>query len=211
MKLKNVIASIAFAAAAPLPALAQSVTLDFEGTSSFLSIFEFYNGGTDQGGLAGANYGVSFTGDALGLQNDELGPYFANAPSPTSVMFSAPGGLAFMNVASGFSGALQFAYSSVNPGAVVNIYSELNGAGTLLASYSLGANAQNGCSSAGWCHFDTANIAFAGTARSVDFGTNAGYVAFDNVNVSPVPEPSSMALALAGFGVIAAIARRRRR
>ena len=30
-----------------------------------------------------------FTDDALALQNDALGPYFSNAPSPIGVMFAA--------------------------------------------------------------------------------------------------------------------------
>ena len=58
---------IALAAGTLIASLAHAnvpVLVDFETPSSFASILEHYNGGTDSDGLAGANLGVSFTADA---------------------------------------------------------------------------------------------------------------------------------------------------
>jgi hypothetical protein len=187
-------------------ALAQAntaVLVDFETPTSFASIAEHYNGGTDSAAVAGANLGVSFTLDALALQNDALGPYFSNAPSPMGVM--APVGAdATMNVAAGFTGAVGFWYSAssfVVQG--VNVYSGLNGTGTLLASFNLVTNAQaDGCSSAPYCRFDQVTSTFAGTARSITFGNSANAAAFDNISITAVPEPTTvlmMSLGLAGL------------
>ena len=154
MQTQRILALLAMAAA-PLAASAADLTLTFEGASSFQSVAEFYNGGTDGAGVSGSNVGVSFTGAAMALSNDVLGPYFSNAPTATTVMF-AQDSSAVMNVASGFAGALKFFYSSTNGGLdLVNIYSGLNGTGTLLASASLFPNAQLGCSDTAFCRFDS--------------------------------------------------------
>ncbi len=107
---------------------AHATTLDFEGTTSFFSIADYYNGGTDGAGASGTNYGVSFTGGALALQNDALGPYFSHAPGPGDTVMFAGDSSALMNVAGGFVSQLQFSYSAANGGLdLVNIYSGLNG------------------------------------------------------------------------------------
>lgn len=205
---RNALIALVFTAAAPLHALAQNVTLDFEGATSFASVANFYNGGVDSQGQTGTNFGISFGGDVLALRTDDTTLSISNAPSGFTVI-SAVGPDSFMNVASGFGGALQFAYSSTDATAVVTVFSGLNGSGTQLASFNLTNNATTGCSASDYCHFDSASLAFAGTAKSINFGASP-FVAYDNVNVSLVPEPSSFALALAGFGVMAFVARRRR-
>lgn len=203
--------SAAVALLSSVPAFAADTLITFEGTSSFLSVAEFYNGGTDGGGLAGANFGVSFGGAALSIANDVLGPYFSNAPTPGSVMF-AQDASAVMNVASGFAGGLSFYYaSSASTLDAVTIYSGLNGTGTLLASASLFGNAQLGCSDSSFCRFDLTSVKFAGIARSVSFAGNAGSVAYDNIGISAVPEPESYALLLAGLAVVGTLSLRRLR
>lgn len=202
---------IALAAGALFASLAQAntaVLVDFETPSSFASILAHYNGGTDSDGVAGANLGVSFGGDALGLQNDAAGPNFSNAPSPLGVL--APVGAdATMNVAAGFTGSVGFWYSSnafVLQG--VNVYSGLDGTGTLLASFNLVGNAQaDGCGSAAFCRFDQLTSSFAGTAHSIRFGNAAGQ-AFDNISISAVPEPTTVLLM--SLGLAALMLRRRR-
>jgi hypothetical protein len=179
--------------------------ITFETPTSFSSILEHYNGGTDGAGLAGANLSASFTADALGLMNDAAGPYFSNAPSALGVM--APvGANSTLNVASGFTSFISFWYSSsafVLQG--VNVYTGLNGTGTLLASFNLVNNAQaNGCSSSPYCLFDQVTSTFSGTARSVTFGNAANVAAFDNISISAVPENTTammMALGLVGLFV----------
>ncbi len=172
--------------------------------TSFASIAEYYNGGADGAGNVGPALGVSFGLDALGLMNDELGPYFSNAPSPIGVM--APVGPdATMNVQAGFVDALSFHYSSSSFVATgVEVWSGLNGTGDLLASFNLIGNAQaEGCSDSAYCRFDQITSTFAGTAHSITFGNAMYAAAFDDIsiNVSSVPEPTTallMALGLAG-------------
>ena len=211
MKLKTVLAA-ALAAAAALPGIAQAAVLDFEGATSFSSILDFYNGGTDGAGASGTNYGVSFGGPALALSNDALGTYFSNAPSPGTIMFTSPDAPTYMNVAAGFDAYFSFYYSS--SGALldaIKVYSGLDGTGTLLGTISLEANAQSGCADTAFCHFDLASTTFAGVAHSVDFSALAGSVGNDNVTLSPVPEPEGLALMLGGLGLVGVIAGRRQR
>lgn len=199
-------AALALLAAAP--AFAQTVTLDFEGAPGYYSsIAEFYNGGTDQNGASGTNYGVSFSDAAVAVSNDVLDPYYAGAPTPLTVLAGYDSS-AFMNVAGGFGGALTFAYSSLQA-STVNIYSELNGMGTLLGSASLSANAATCSRSPQLCRFDFTTVQFAGVARSVGFGENPNNVFYDNVTIALVPEPSTYLLMALGLAAVAVVKRRR--
>jgi len=213
MKFFKTIATLALIAAA-IPAVAAQTTIDFEGTGSFNSILEFYNGGTDTAGSTGTNYGVSFTASATGLSNDALNTYFSHAPTPGTVMF-APDSAAFMNVGDGFTGSVSLYYSSdVAAPNAINIYSGLNGAGDLLGSLSLNNNAQTGCSDTPFCNFELSTVTFSGTGKSIGFDGAAGHTAFDNVTfdnaaIAPVPEPTTYALMMLGLAGIGLVARRR--
>lgn len=198
---------------AAVPAFAASTLIDFEGTTSFQSVADYYNGGSDGAGQAGgSNFGLSFTGAALALRNDALGPYFSNAPTPGTVMFASDA-TAALNVAQGFIGELSFYYSALTSSLnTVTVFSGLNGTGPVLGSINLAANAQQGgCADSPLCNWQRVALSFGGTARSVGFGGNAGNVAFDNIAITPIPEPASYALLLLGLAGMAGLARARRR
>ena len=204
---------LALAACANLcsPAWAASTVIDFESVTSFASVSQYYNGGTDGAGATGPALGVTFSDDALGLANDSLGPYFSNAPSPLGVM--APvGSASTMSVAQGFTGSVSFSYSSSQTlfdG--VRVWSGSNGTGSLLAVFALMNNAQaGGCSDSPYCHFDTVSSTFSGVGRSISFGNGANVAAFDNITVNtlPVPEPTSMALLAMGLACMSLYRRR---
>ena len=197
------------AMAAPALSTYQPITLDFEGVNSFDAIGDYYNGGTDTVGNSGRNYGVSFTPAVLGLANDDAATYFANAPSALNVMYATDAS-AFMNVAIGFTDAASFYYSSTtNAPNAIQIFSDLNGTGALLGSFSLNQNTPMNCTGATYCNFEKTTVMFSGLAKSIAFGGNHGNVAFDDVTITPVPEASTYALLALGLGAIGLYARRR--
>lgn len=198
------------------PAHAANAWIDFDGPTSFSSIADYYNGGTDGAGASGANLGVSFSGSVLGLVNDGLadspsGNYFSNAPTMGGVMFNNMGETGFMNVAKGFTGEVSLFYSSASALAgAVTIYSGLNGTGSLLGTFSLANNAQaGGCSDTSYCHFDLMSVSFSGVARSLVFSGDLN-AAVDNIAITAVPEPHTYALMLAGLAAVGFVARRKR-
>lgn len=183
--------------------------LDFETPTSFASVAEYYNGGTDSAGATGPALGVSFGLDALTVRNDDgAGPYFSNAPSPVGAL--APVGVdATMNVGVGFVDSISFHYASTQFVAQgVNVYAGLNGTGDLLASFNLVSNARRGCSDTPYCRFDQLTSSFAGVAHSVTFGNATGVAGFDNVSITAVPEPTTVLLM--SLGVAALLLGRRR-
>ncbi|MEO5735722.1 MAG: PEP-CTERM sorting domain-containing protein [Rubrivivax sp.] len=202
---------IATALVVAAPAFAQSaITIDFENTPGYFhAIADFYNGGTDSLGRSGVNYGVSFSSAAAGLSNDALGPYYAGAPSAATVLVAFDSS-AVMNVAAGFVDRLSFYYASdASTLDAVTVWSGPDATGTLLASASLFGNAGLGCSGPAYCRFDLTSVMFAGTARSVSFGGNAGNVLYDNVSITTVPEPATFALFASGLLAVGMLKRRR--
>jgi hypothetical protein len=199
-------------AAGPIP-----LNLTFEGATGYVNaIDQFYNGGTDSVGNSGPNFGISFTDTAVGISNDAAGTYYLNAPTMGTVMYALDE-TATMNVTHGFVNELTFYYSNLAAAPTqnaVNIYSGLNGTGTLLASLTLFGNASFGlgCTTGiTHCRFDLTSVKFAGVAHSVNFGGNATNIAFDNIglSVTAVPEPESYLMLALGLVAVAFIKRRR--
>ncbi|ANE54656.1 VPLPA-CTERM sorting domain-containing protein [Methylomonas sp. DH-1] len=193
---------LALAMLASSPAFASgNFLVDFEKNWDYLNgdVAEYYNGGSAADGTSGPDLGVSFVG-VSGLSNDADFTYYSGAPSVTGVAYVYD--TAFMNVAGGVSGGLQFFYSS--PEAVagaIKAYSGLNGSGDLLGVFDFAAN-----SSAAYDQWSQALFSFAGTAQSFDLSAGANIVALDNV--SSVPLPAGFWLLGSGLAMVGAIGRR---
>jgi hypothetical protein len=201
-------AATAFLAAAPLMAMAAGpVLVNFEKTWDFGigDVNGYYGGGTAADGTSGANLGISFV-NVSGLSSDALGPYYSGAPTPLGVAYGHDEH-SYMNMSEWAIGTFSFFYSS--PLAVtgaVKAYSGLNGTGTLLGSIDLAANAD------AYDAWSLATFAFSGSARSFDFsaaGVNSA-VAFDNIAVTAIPEPSTVLLMLVGGAALLRAKTRRR-
>ena len=209
----------AFAAAGS--AGASTIVLDFEGVGNLASANEYYSGGTDSAGNSGTDYGISFSSTSLGLIDSDAGGTgnIANEPSGQTGLFFLSGGAATMNVAAGFETGFSFFYSGAIDGSV-QVYDGLDGTGALLASLALPAQNSIGCTGdpgGSYCNWTNIGVAFAGVARSVNFGGSANFIVFDDVTLgsviaggNAVPEPGTWAMMLLGFGAIGLTLRRRK-
>jgi len=210
----------ALAAAAALAALSISVqaqaaviVLDFEGVGDGVAVGDYYNGG------AGTNYGASFSPATLALVDADAGGSgnFANEPSSDTIMFFVDANNAILNFAAGFTTGFSFFYTS-STAASVNVYDGLDGTGNLVGSLNLTAQFTDNCSgdpNGGYCNWTAVGVAFAGTAKSIDFGGTASQTGFDDITFGSstpgaVPEPSAWALMLLGFGGLGGMLRSRR-
>ena len=189
------LAALALALGLVSPAFAAApLSVDFE------KIWDF-------GQVVGNTYaadGVSFL-NVIAFSNSADETFYGNAPSPLGVAMAQLGGAnvaAYLNVDAGVTNGLSFWYSSPNDAtAAIKAYSGSNGTGELLGTISLTAN------SADYTVWNKAVLSFSGTALSFDLtGSAAPLVGLDNI--AAVPEPTSVALLLAGGALL--LARRRR-
>ena len=164
----KLIAALAGGLLSAAPAFSAIVTLDFEGAGAYSFIDEYYNGGTNESGASGTNFGVSFGSAMLAVSNDADFTYHANAPTPGTIMSPTISEGALLNVASGFSGQASFFYSASlieeQPPMSVSVWSGLNGTGSMLATFTLASNATDGCAESGipFCNWDLATLDFSG-------------------------------------------------
>ncbi|NTU53036.1 MAG: PEP-CTERM sorting domain-containing protein [Chlorobiaceae bacterium] len=173
---------------------ARAVVLTFEGVGDQGYVGNYYNGGP------GGDYGISFMHAYTATEQGSGGsaPY-ATEPSPiTSMSFynidTGKWNTGSLNVEGGFFSELSFYYSSPMNTATVTVYDDLNGLGNVLASIIITPQLSSPYSS-----FDQVTLGFSGTAYSVVFsGVDSTLpVVYDNISLSPVPEPTSALL----FGV----------
>jgi hypothetical protein len=203
-------AALAVMATAPLLAVAAGpVLVNFEKAWDFANgdVNGYYGGGSAADGTHGTNLGVSFV-NVSGLSNDASFTYYSGAPTPLGVAYGHDDH-SYMNMIEWAIGSFSFIYSSpVAVTGAVKAYSGLNGTGTLLGSLNLAAND----ATTAYDTWSLATFAFTGSARSFDFtgaGTDSA-VAFDNIAVTAIPEPSTVLLMLVGGAAVLRTATRRR-
>ena len=137
------------------------------------------------------------------------GGNFANEPSANTIMFFTNANNAILNVTNGFSTGFSFFYSSATA-ASVNVWSGLNASGSLLGTIALAPQFDTNCAGdpgGTFCNWTNAGVTFAGIASSIDFGGTASATGFDDITfgsdvAGAVPEPSTWAMLLLGFGAV---------
>ena len=189
---------------------AATTTLTFEGIPNNTPVGAFY----------GPDY--VFSPSTLAIIDADAGGTgnFANEPSPNTIMFFTASNNAILNVTNGFTGGFSFYYSSFT-NASINVYDALNGTGNILATLNLSAQYADNCTgdpNGEFCNWSPIGVSFAGTAYSINFAGSANQTGFDNItfgSATPgrgaVPEPSTWAMMLLGFGAVGAAMRRRRK
>ena len=169
--------------------------LNFNNLQIGEEVLGYYNGGFGSMGTGpGPNLGITFTSDFVTVAQGVFGPPFQaeELTSTTGIMDVLP---AF----GGNGGSFSFYYTNLGPDdGVVNLYSGLDGGGSLVASILLGAHdIFNAASPLGGLPLPFESAVFTGTA---------GALVFDNITFNPpcdggpcgpvIPEPSSMSLLL---------------
>jgi len=227
----KLIAGIALViAATALTATAGVIDLTFEGVapypwdSSSTYVQNFYNGGTDSAGYSGPNYGISFPANALAICLNSLTVVCSNTSrgglgdpsSQQGALFFLSGSSTFLDDPAGFTTGFSFNYTAINEGGSIQVYSGLDGTGSLLATLTLPTTPSD-CApgyDAGFCPFYPIGVTFAGTAESINFGGTANQIVFDDITFGSstpgaTPEPTTLVL-LGSFLGLGGLLRRRK-
>ena len=172
-----------------------TTVLDFNALQVGEEVLGYYNGGLGSMGTGpGPNFGITFTNVFVTVADGVFGPTF-RAEELTS-------GSGTMDVAAGFSGNFSFYYKNSGAGGAVNLYSGLDGGGSLVGTFLL----------------PTASIFFpAGQFQGVPFQSavftgSANTLVFDNITLGGfqvVPEPASITLVFTVLAALGFVGRKR--
>lgn len=187
--------------AIPGGAFASSITINFSGLSEGAQVAQFYDGGTSSAGDGpGPNDGVTFTPAANASITTNFGPpllFFNNISDGGDTPLT-------INVASGFTGELEFQYAEPYEIATgsVTIY-DANGNALATTSlprtpggYGYGYNAQQNPETV---------LSFSGTAQYVTFMLVGGAADLGSITFTPdpaAPEPASFGMGLVGLAAL---------
>ena len=208
--------------------------LGFEGVnpaypSGSTQILYFYDGGLSGAGTTGANYGISFSANAVAVCLNSTTTTCSNASTgglvPTSnkgALGLAANGVAIMDFSTAYTGAVGFRYAIAAGAGFIKAYDGVGGTGTQLANLTLLPNA-TGCPaySATLCTFGPGGLGFLTNVRSLVFGGMAGGVVWDDITLGGgndplpppalgVPEPGAWMLMITGFGLVGVASRLQR-
>jgi hypothetical protein len=229
------VAAVAILATA-MSAQAGVIALTFAGVSSQPypfsdnpEVLNFYDGGTSSDGTTGTNYGISFPSSAQVIclntladatcsntSKGGLGP----AGSMQTAMFFLNASTTFLDDPAGFTTGFAFDYVAVNDGGSIEVWSGLDGGGTLLASLTLPTTPIGPCAGYGgtFCPFVDEGLTFAGTAMSIEFDGVANQIVYDDITFGSAivggggaPEPGTVFSVVGGLAAIGWLQFRRRK
>lgn len=184
-------------------ASAEIVTLTFEGLGDNTDVLNYYNSGFAGDGTGpGPNFGVQFISGARSVVDSDAGGSgnIANEPSGQTALFFFSVNSAIMNVPGGFVDGFGTLFSTIAETGFIEIFSEVDGGGQLLATIelpALGTTVGGGDPTGDFNRWNAVGAAFSGTARSVRISGTANTIAFDNITFGAVPAPGVAGLALA--------------
>lgn len=231
MSIRLIAVAVLAIAATAVSAMAGTIDLTFENIAPYpycdgacVQIENYYNGGTSSIGTSGPNYGISFPSNALLICLNTPGTVCSNTSrgglgdpnSQQGALFFLSGSSTFLDDPAGFTTGFSFNYTAINVGGSIQVYSGVDGTGTLLATLDLPTTAST-CDysvyNAGFCPFVPIGVSFAGTAESINFGGTANQIVFDDVTFGsstpgPAPEPATLALLGCGLALLPTLRRR---
>jgi hypothetical protein len=168
------------------------VVLDFNNLQIGEQVLGYYNGGNGSLGTGpGPNLGITFTSDFVTVAQGVFGPPFQGEE-----LTSTSGTMDVVPAFGGTGGTFSFYYSNMGADGTVNLYSGLDGGGSLVATIPLPPNGFGAASPLAGLPLPFESAVFTG---------DAGALVFDNMTFSPpgvgpvTPEPSSISLLLIGL------------
>jgi len=168
------------ALAMPVVVESQTYTFNFDDLGSQIAVPTNYGGGFWSGFVSAAGFG---------------------ATSNPNIAYTS-GSVGLFEWSAGFT-SLTFSAGVFLPG-TFDVYSGLGGTGTLLGSLTIGNPPADPLA------FYTTGVSFTGVARSVVVSGGQDGVGWDDVTITSVPEPSTLALLVPAIGMVGIAARRRR-